>query len=81
MRRAKSLWGSCNWRKRLITYNSDLAHAPRELVEYVVAHEFAHFKVHNHGPGFYALMDARLPGWRTLRRRLNKREWDHVAPA
>lgn len=75
IRRMKSLWGCCHWRNRSITYNAELARAPRELVEYVVVHETAHFKAHNHGPQFYALMDERLPGWQALRRRLNTREW------
>jgi len=72
LRRMKTLWGSCHWRKRVITYNAELARAPRELVEYVVVHEFTHFRAHDHGPAFYALMDERLPGWRDLRRRLNR---------
>lgn len=70
MRSMKTLWGSCHFRKRHITYNTDLAAVPRELVEYVVVHELTHLKVHNHGPEFYALMDERLPGWKLLRRRL-----------
>ena len=42
-------------------------------MEYVVVHELTHLRAPNHGPAFYALMDARLPGWRQLRRRLNGR--------
>ncbi|MCQ2389693.1 MAG: M48 family metallopeptidase [Kiritimatiellae bacterium] len=76
IRKMKSLWGSCHWRDRRIVYNADLARAPRELVEYVVVHEYAHFAVHGHGPRFCAIMDERLPGWRDLRKRLNRREWD-----
>lgn len=71
LRRMKTLWGSCHWTKRRITYNSELARAPRELVEYVVVHELTHLQVHDHGPRFHALMDDRLPGWPALRRRLN----------
>ena len=74
IRAVKSMWGCCHWRTRRITYNADLAHKPRELVEYVVVHELTHFIAHNHGPQFYALMDARLPGWKTLRRQLNSRQ-------
>jgi len=70
LRSMKTLWGSCNWRKRHVTYNLDLAYEPRELVEYVVVHELTHLRVPNHGSSFQALMDARLPGWRLLRRRL-----------
>ena len=75
IRPVKSLWGCCHWRSRYITYNAELAHAPRDLVESVVVHEYTHFAVHNHGPRFYDLMDERLPGWQALRRRLNRREW------
>ena len=53
----------------------DLAKVPRELVEYVVVHELTHLKAASHGPRFYALMDARLPGWKDLRRRLNRRDF------
>lgn len=73
LRRMKSLWGSCHWREKKVVYNSDLARAPEELVEYVVVHELTHFFHHDHGPGFKAAMDARLPGWRSLRARLNRR--------
>jgi len=75
IRRLKSFWGCCNWRKRTLTFNAELARAPRELVEYVVCHEYTHFAAHDHGPRFYALMDERMPGWQTLRKKLNKREW------
>ena len=81
VRKVSSFWGSCKWGSRRITYNEELARAPRELVEYVVVHEYTHFDAHNHGPRFYALMDERLPGWQTLRRRLNKREWAALEPA
>ena len=71
LRTMKSQWGSCNWRKRLITLNAELARMSRDLVEYVVVHEFTHLQAHDHGPGFRALMDARLPDWRARRRRLS----------
>lgn len=70
VRAMKTLWGSCHWRKRHVTYNLDLARQPRELVEYVVVHELTHLRVPNHGPAFRSLMDARLPDWRIRRRRL-----------
>jgi len=74
IRRMTSIWGSCHWMRRYVIFNAELAHAPRELVEYVVVHELTHFAAHNHGPQFYALMDVRLPGWKVLRRRLNRRD-------
>ena len=74
IRAVKSMWGCCHWRTRRITYNAELAHKPRALVEYVVVHELTHFVAHDHGPRFYDMMDARLPGWKTLRRQLNSRQ-------
>ena len=76
IRRVTSLWGCCHWIKRYVTYSEALARAPRELVEYVVVHELTHFAVHGHGPAFHELMDARLPGWKDLRKRLNGRDWE-----
>ena len=75
LRKMKSLWGSCHFRKRVITYNTELAPAPRELIEYVVVHELTHLVAHDHGPNFCRHMDERLPGWRELRTRLNRREF------
>lgn len=76
VRAMKSMWGSCHWRRRMVTYNSELARASRELVEYVVVHELTHLKAHDHGSGFYALMDGRLPGWKDLRRRLSRGQFE-----
>jgi predicted metal-dependent hydrolase len=70
IKRMKSIWGSCHWRKREITFNSELAARPREFVDYIVVHELTHLRAHNHGELFYALMDERLPNWRRLRRHL-----------
>ena len=70
LRRMKSIWGSCHWRKRHITYNSELFRYPTELIEYVVVHELIHLQVHNHGPVFQARMDEWMPDWRVRRRRL-----------
>jgi len=75
LRNMKSLWGSCHILRRHILYNVQLVRAPSDLVEYVVVHEITHLKASNHGPRFRALMDVRLPGWQTLRRRLNRREF------
>ena len=71
LRTMKTLWGSCHFRKRHVTYNRELARVTEDLVEYVVVHELTHLRVPNHGPAFYLLMDARLPDWRARRRLLN----------
>lgn len=70
-RRMRRRWGSC-LPSGIIILNSELLGAPRECVEYVVAHELCHLKEANHSPRFYALMTELFPGWKELRRRLNR---------
>jgi len=70
---ARTIWGSC-MPDCTIRYTFRLLYCPKDVIEYVVVHELTHLRAPNHGPAFYALMDARLPGWRTLRRLLNHKQ-------
>lgn len=69
-RALKSQWGNCHWAQGYITLNTALARCPEELRDYVALHELVHFLHHDHGPGFYARMDALMPDWRARRRAL-----------
>jgi len=71
VRRMKTRWGSCTPATRDIRLNLELVKYPPECLDYVILHEIIHFFVPNHGPAFQARMDAALPHWRQLRRRLN----------
>jgi hypothetical protein len=44
---------------------------PKELLEYVVAHEVAHLIEPTHSERFVALMDKHYPTWREARAELN----------
>ncbi len=70
LRRMRAQWGSCAANGTL-TFNTQLIKAPSELVDYVIQHELAHVKHHDHGRGFERLMDVQMPDWRTRRRNLN----------
>ncbi len=70
VRRMRSQWGSC-METGDITLNTQLVKAPLELIDYVIVHEFAHIKHHDHGRGFERLMDHHMPDWRVRRRELN----------
>ena len=72
LRQMKTQWGNCRKHTNTLTFSYNLAFAPMAAIEYVVVHELTHLRVANHGPDFQRLMDARLPGWRMLRRRLNR---------
>ncbi|MBX4335317.1 M48 family metallopeptidase [Bartonella raoultii] len=56
----KSRWGSCSIWGRL-SFSWRLVMAPKEVVEYVVAHEVAHLIEMNHGPKFWALCEKLYP--------------------
>ena len=70
VRKMRSQWGNCHWAQGYITLNEGLHRCPEELRDYVALHELAHFLHHDHGPGFYAVMDRLMPDWRDRRTRL-----------
>jgi len=70
VRKMRSQWGNCHWAQGYITLNAALSRCPEELRDYVALHELIHFLHHDHGPGFYARMDALMPDWKGRRLRL-----------
>lgn len=71
-------WGTCNPTSKKIWLNLQLAKKPIECLEYVILHELAHLKVHNHGPEFTAILDQYMPYWREHKRRLNDSTLDYL---
>jgi predicted metal-dependent hydrolase len=68
-RKMKSKWGSCGMNGR-IRLNTWLQVLPDELIVFVVYHELAHLRVHNHGLEFKALIREAFPDCRDLDKRL-----------
>lgn len=71
-------WGTCNPTSKKIWLNLQLAKKPIECLEYVILHELAHLKVHNHGPEFTSILDQYMPYWREHKRRLNDSTLDYL---
>ena len=71
-------WGTCNPTSKKIWLNIQLAKKPIECLEYVILHELAHLKVHDHGPEFTAILDQYMPYWRDHRCRLNDSTLDYL---
>ena len=63
---ARTRWGSCS-RKSGIRLNWRLIHFPREIVDYVVAHELAHLREMNHSPRFWAVVGQLYPDYLAAR--------------
>lgn len=71
VRQMKTRWGVCNIVKKQITLNLLLAEKPKEAIEYVILHEYAHFIQANHSPAFWAVVAQYMPDYK-MRRALLK---------
>ena len=69
--RMKSRWGSCTPSKQLIKMNMRLLEGPQAYIEYVMVHEFAHFKYLDHSKSFHNLVAQFLPDWKARKKSLN----------
>ncbi len=69
IRRMKRRWGSMSKHGR-ITLNTHLVRAPKICIDYVITHELVHTVHPNHTAEFYSLLDAKMPGWRKIRQKL-----------
>ena len=47
-----------------MSFNWRLLLAPEAVLDYVIEHEVCHLEVMDHSPRFWALLEARVPGWR-----------------
>lgn len=66
---AKKRFGSCNG-KNSLCFSYFLMKYPIEAVDYVVVHELAHIKHHNHSKDFYKLIKKYLPDYKERERLL-----------
>ena len=71
-RKMTSRWGSCNFVRKILTFNYALINAPIECVEYVVYHEFTHFIEPNHSKKFYLALSNFLPEYKERKKKLQK---------
>ncbi len=67
-----SRWGSCTAAKGKISVNLKLVHFPKNCLESVFFHEYAHFTEQNHSKGFYDILDKMYPCHREASQILKK---------
>ncbi|MEA4823545.1 MAG: M48 family metallopeptidase [Clostridiaceae bacterium] len=60
---AATRWGSCGANGRICLSVRALL-LPERCLEYIVVHELAHLKEHNHSARFYAVVERVMPDWR-----------------
>jgi predicted metal-dependent hydrolase len=64
-------WGSYTNSGR-VSLNPDIVRAPIACIDYVIMHELVHTLQPNHGPKFFALMEAMMPDWRVRKTHLER---------
>lgn len=69
----KSFWGECFSKRGELKFSYRLFEKERELIRYVVVHEFAHFIEPNHSARFWAVVGEIVPDYKALRKRLNSK--------
>jgi predicted metal-dependent hydrolase len=78
LRDQRSRWGSCSANGTL-SFNWRLVLAPHDVLDYVVVHEVCHLVEHNHGAGFWRLVERRRPGYREPKEWLHEFGWEILA--
>lgn len=68
---AKTSWGSCSG-KNSLNFTWRLILTPPEELDYVVVHELAHLKEHNHSARFWHLVERILPDYAARRAALKE---------
>ncbi len=69
LRKYKSQWGNCTHKHRL-SFHYKLSLLPRELAEYIIAHELCHTLHFNHSKAFWTLLETIYPRAKTCRKLL-----------
>ncbi|MGC8651666.1 MAG: M48 family metallopeptidase [Candidatus Micrarchaeia archaeon] len=67
-----TLWGSYSMKSGNISINFKLLLAPSDMLDYVIIHELAHTRVHNHSRRFWALVAGAMPNYMEKRRWLRR---------
>ena len=50
----------------------NIVHLPGELIDYIITHEFCHFKVHNHSKDFYDEVIKYCPDYKKCIKKLKE---------
>ena len=67
----ESVWGSCSGRR--LSFSIRLFFAPEKIIDYVIMHELAHLKEHNHSERFWRLLGSAMPDFKERRAWLRKK--------
>ncbi|MDE1871704.1 MAG: M48 family metallopeptidase [Candidatus Micrarchaeota archaeon] len=81
---ASTKWGSCSTSRRFdgakILINFKLLFMPEECLDYVIVHELAHTKIHNHSREFWEIIGRVIPDYKERRRVLRDHAYTIKGP-
>tara|TARA_R110002049_G_scaffold70521_6_gene182118 strand:+ start:9095 stop:9820 length:726 start_codon:yes stop_codon:yes gene_type:complete len=72
LQRMRTKWGSCNYKAGNLRINTELVKKPKDLIEYVIAHEMVHLIEPTHNERFVTILNQQYPKWREARNDLNE---------
>lgn len=69
-KKMKTRWGVCYLKKATIALTIPIIHLPTDVIEYVIIHEFCHFKYPNHSKDFYNYVAKYCPNYKIIIKKL-----------
>lgn len=72
IRKMTSRWGVCNYKKIVITLNSELIKRDLKYLDYVICHELSHLLEHNHSKAFWQIVEKNCPDYKILRKQMKE---------
>ncbi len=69
--RMKNILGKCTEGKTIII-NPELMKYRKEIIEYVVVHEFCHLKYKTHGKRFYEMIEKNIPNYKKYEKEIQE---------
>lgn len=72
IRKMKTRWGVCNYKKNIVTLNLELINYDISCLNYVIIHELSHFIYQDHSKHFWAIVNKYCPNYKEVRNILKK---------
>ena len=58
--------------KNKIVLTTALVHVPKNIIQYVIVHEFCHFAQGNHSPAFYQEVSKYYPNYKEAQKEIKQ---------
>ncbi len=68
----RSKYGYCKFKENLIVLSRNIVCLPGDLIDYIIIHEFCHFKVQNHSQEFYDEVKKYCPDYKKKVKKLKE---------